>query len=305
MAASLFGMLGVVSREANDLGVGALPFVVWRAALATVALVGATVLMSALGRAPLPDPRGLPSRRRLALLATCIFGATLNIAMFAAFLRAPIALALICFYTFPAIVTVAAARIYDERLDRIRLGALLLSSGGLVLVVLAPLLQTGQIALDAVGIGLALFAAVCQASFILVSAPGYSPFRSLHVATYVVAAAVVITAALILATGELAGALRPLDEPRVWVWLLAGGLAGAAVPTTLFLAGIGMIGPSRAAILMTFEPVVGVALAAAFLGEQPGPLQLVGGVAVLAAAVILQASPSSRSRAEPEYPQLV
>ncbi|HWH23410.1 MAG TPA: EamA family transporter, partial [Candidatus Limnocylindria bacterium] len=72
---------------------------------------------------------------------------------------------------------------------------------------------------------------------------------------------------------------------------LAGGLAGAAVPTTAFIAGIGMIGPARAAILMTFEPVVGVLLAGMLLGEHPSELQLLGGAAVLAAAVVLQSRP--------------
>ena len=36
---------------------------------------------------------------------------------------------------------------------------------------------------------------------------------------------------------------------------------------------------------MTFEPLVGVTLAGLLLGEQPVPLQLVGGAAVVVAAV--------------------
>lgn len=41
---------------------------------------------------------------------------------------------------------------------------------------------------------------------------------------------------------------------------------------------------------MLFEPVVGVALAAWLLGESLQPIQLIGGVAILAAALILQRS---------------
>jgi drug/metabolite transporter (DMT)-like permease len=72
---------------------------------------------------------------------------------------------------------------------------------------------------------------------------------------------------------------------------------------------MGIIGPSRTAILMTLEPLVGVAIAGLWLGEEPLPLQLVGGAAVLAAAVVLQAGPRRGPRALPEdtgeYQQVV
>jgi drug/metabolite transporter (DMT)-like permease len=46
----------------------------------------------------------------------------------------------------------------------------------------------------------------------------------------------------------------------------------------------------RTGILMLFEPVVGVALAAALLDERILPIQAVGGLAILLAAVLLQRS---------------
>jgi len=305
LAASMFGTLGFVARSADDVGVGALSFVAWRAALATLVLVSVTLFVAARANAGLPDPRSLSRRQQLALLAVCLCGALLNIAMFAAFLRTTIALVLITFYTFPAIVTLLAVRLYGERLDRVRVGALVLSSAGLVLVVLAPALQSGELDIDLLGVGLALFAAVCQSAFILLSGRGFRPFRSLHVATYVVGGALVLSVALIFVLGETPELLHPLQDSRAWVWLVAGGVIGAAIPTTALLAGMGIIGPSRTAILMTFEPVIGVALAAALLGEQPVPLQLVGGAAVLAAAVILQAGPRTPVPADAEYPQLI
>ena len=50
----------------------------------------------------------------------------------------------------------------------------------------------------------------------------------------------------------------------------------------------------RAGIVMLWEPVVGVALAALLLGESLQPIQLVGGAAILAAAVILQRTTPGR-----------
>jgi drug/metabolite transporter (DMT)-like permease len=97
----------------------------------------------------------------------------------------------------------------------------------------------------------------------------------------------------------------PLSMPPTWVWIAAGGLIGAAVPTTAMLAGLGLIGPTRTAILMTFEPVVGVALAGLLLAEQPSPLQLVGGAAVLIAAIVLQIAPRASAEAEEAEVRLV
>ena len=55
------------------------------------------------------------------------------------------------------------------------------------------------------------------------------------------------------------------------------------------------IGGLRSGILMLFEPVVGVGLAAWLLHESLVPIQVVGALAILAAAVILQ-----RGSAEPD-----
>ena len=62
------------------------------------------------------------------------------------------------------------------------------------------------------------------------------------------------------------------------------------IPSVLFLTGIRSIGGTRTGILMLFEPVVGVLLAAAWLDESLRPIQILGGVAILGAALLLQRS---------------
>jgi drug/metabolite transporter, DME family len=308
VAAGLFGTLGIVSRLADEDGIGAFAFVFWRGALATTLLVGIIAGGLALRRTVLPDPRHLPPRKRWLLLIACAAGATLNIAIFVAFLRTEIAVVLISFYTFPAMVTLAAVRLYGERLDLARGGALILASAGLALVLLGPALETGRLDIDPIGVGLALLAAVCQAVFILISARGFAPFHAIHVGTYVIAAAALVALPLAVLAGDPAALIQPLVDSAAWPWLLAGGITGAAIPTTLLLTGMRVIGPSRAAILMTIEPVVGVVLAGLLLAETPVALQLAGGAAVLVAAVILQAGPRQGPRAVPEegeYQQVV
>jgi drug/metabolite transporter (DMT)-like permease len=63
-----------------------------------------------------------------------------------------------------------------------------------------------------------------------------------------------------------------------------------------FFAGLKRTGPSTAAILSTFEPVVTTALAALALGESLSGAQLAGGVLVLASVVVLQLRPPLQPR---------
>jgi drug/metabolite transporter (DMT)-like permease len=80
----------------------------------------------------------------------------------------------------------------------------------------------------------------------------------------------------------------PLHDGRALGLAVLAGTVGAGMPSVLFLVGIRAIGGTRAGILMLIEPVVGVTLAAVLLHEALRPVQLVGGGAILAAALLLQ-----------------
>ncbi len=77
-----------------------------------------------------------------------------------------------------------------------------------------------------------------------------------------------------------------------WPYLLLGGVVGAGIPTTLFIVGVRRIGGVRASILAMLEPVTGTILAALVLGETLRPVQVVGGLLVIAAGILLQRSPA-------------
>ena len=61
----------------------------------------------------------------------------------------------------------------------------------------------------------------------------------------------------------------------------------ALVSTLLFLTGLSRVGPSTAAILSTLEPPVTVTLVFLTFHQGLGPVQLLGALAVLGAAVIV------------------
>ena len=287
--ATLFATLGPLSRFAYERDMDPLSFVAWRVGLATVALVAVSWWRVATSRRARP---AFPGRRAAGSLALAtLAGLLLNLAIFAAFDRTTVALALLGFYTYPAMVAVVAVALGREPATRATLVALAVAVGGMVLVMIGGLGTAGELQFDALGMLLAVAAAACQTVFVTISRDGYKAVPADQAMTTILGGTVAGSVLIALAVGVDLG--RPLRDPGLLPILLAAGILGAAIPSLMFLVGIRLVGGTRAGILMLFEPVVGVALAAVLLGESLGPVQALGGVAILAAAVIVQRVPVS------------
>jgi drug/metabolite transporter (DMT)-like permease len=201
---------------------------------------------------------------------------------FAALERIDASLLALLLYTFPAIVAVAAVALGRERINGRRLTALALSSGGLALVVAGA----GAGALDPLGAGLGLGAALVYSAYILVSERIAGRMRP-----HVLAAFVCTGAAVSLTLGSaLLGELRPGELTLAgWGWLSCLVVISTVASISLFFAGLRRVGPTTASILATVEPLVTVLLAFLIFGETLGAVQVAGGALVLAAVVVLQA----------------
>jgi len=289
VAASLFGMLGPLSRFGAEAGVEGIAFTLWRALFGAAALGIGVVL-----RGGLADSwralAGLDARGRGALLLVSLMGLTLNAAIFTAFGRIPIALALMLFYTYPAGVAFVDVLLGRERATLTRVAALTLASGGVVLVLLGGLDLEAGITPDAIGILLALSAAASQVVFVTVSRTGYRLVPADTATGIILFVSVIGALPLAFLVGQGSGVVAPLQSLDPWPVLLFAGVVCAGLTSLLFLTAIRMIGGTRTGILMLIEPVVGVALAGLWLGETLAPIQAVGGALVLAGAMILQLS---------------
>jgi drug/metabolite transporter, DME family len=303
LAAACFGTLGPLTLFAADAGVSTLALVFWRGALGATCMglfIAARYLTRGMGVVPI---RAIPVRDRWFVGAAAAANAVLNLAVFVAFLRISIALALLVFYLYPALVALVSVAWLGERLDRIRWAALALSLAGMVLVV-AGAGDLGQ--LDALGIGLSFLGALGQTFYVLAARHGFAhvPGSQAAALTMAGAASLYLLAAVGLGlVGELAVPATSLEA--FWPVALAG-IIGAGVPTVAYITGIRRLGAPRAAILANFEPVVGVALAALLLAQQPAALQLVGGALIIVSGIVLQLRPRAdvgeHEAFEPEEP---
>jgi drug/metabolite transporter (DMT)-like permease len=211
---------------------------------------------------------------------------------FAALERIDASLLSLLLYTFPAIVAAAAVALGRERMTGRRLAALALSSAGLVLVVAGA----GTGALDPLGAGLGLGAALVYSTYILVSERIAGRVRP-----HVLAALVCTGAAASLTVGSaLLGELRPGElTASGWGWVASLAVVSTVGAISLFFAGLRRVGPTTASILATVEPLVTVLLAFLVFGETLGAVQLAGGTLVLGAVLVLQARRPGLRRAAP------
>ncbi len=288
LAAACFATLGPLSRFAGDAGVDSLTIVTWRAGIGATLVIGFLTFRVLLGGVRPVSLRALPVRDRWFMLAAAVANTLLNLAAFIAFERITIALTLLVFYLYPAGVAVASLLWFGERLDRLRWMALGVSLVGMALVV-AGVGELG--AIDGLGIGLAFVAALMQGFFVLAARHGFARVPGPQAAAMTMGGAFTFYLLIAAPIGLLGSLSQPLASSNALVPVVLAGVIGAGIPTVSFIVGIRRLGPSRAAILATLEPVIGVGLAAWLLAEQPTAVQLIGGAFILVAAVLLQLRP--------------
>jgi drug/metabolite transporter (DMT)-like permease len=264
----------VFGRLAADAGAGVVTTLLARFAIAA-ALFALLIRLTGRGRTRPP--------RRVVLIALALGagGYSLQSGLyFAAIGRLDVSLVSLLLYTYPAFVTLAALAL-GRAAPSLRTGvALTVASAGLVLVLLAA----GTGAFDLAGALIALGASLTYTSYILVSD------RIVDDVDPLVLSALVLTGAAFsfAVTGALTGSLDFALSPAAWLWIVLIAVVSTVIAVSCFFAGLRRVGPSEAAILSTFEPVVTVTLAFLVLGERLAPLQLAGGALVLGAVIVLQ-----------------
>ena len=232
--------------------------------------------------------RGASRRCSLAAIAS---NATMNLTLFLAFGAMTVPLVMAVYYTYPVLVAVAAIALGLERARPSRIAALALATAGLVLVLAVEIGPDASV--SAPGIALGFVAAACQATYFLVSRRGYDAVPPEQATSLILAGGAVLSGLMALTVGGGIGDAGWLRSPEAWLAILWAGTVGAAVAKVLLLVGIRRIGSTRAAVVMLAEPVIGVALAVVVLAQPLAPQQVVGGIAILVAAWIVQ-RPSGR-----------
>jgi drug/metabolite transporter (DMT)-like permease len=177
--------------------------------------------------------------------------------------------------------------LFGDRPSRRILGALLLALGGAGLLVW-PKFSAGAGAplagASLLGDGLAIAAAFSYAAYILAvrRARNRADAGRISLISSVICAAVCLAAALAL--GETI-----LPQSRTgWLAVIALGVISHAMGQGLITLALGHYGAGAASLVMVWPAMVSVLGAWAIFAEQPSPVQIFGGVAILSAVLMVR-----------------
>jgi drug/metabolite transporter (DMT)-like permease len=187
--------------------------------------------------------------------------------------------ALIVPTTIPVLTAVAASFV-GERLTATKIAGLAVASIGAALVIAAG--QTGE-AISSRRLGgdlLMLLGAGCWAIYTVLGTIALRTRSPLAIVTI----AAPIGALCLVPLGFLENGYADVPAWNVTVWLnvLYLALVGSVASFILFYWVVRRVGAGVAAMTSYLVPVMTLAMAVVFLGDRPQPLQLVGGVVILA-----------------------
>ncbi len=289
-----FGTSGTVIKPLLEAGWTPTAAVVARVLIAAAVLsVPAVVAMR--GRL---GPLWRARRRVLAYGVVAV--AVTQLAYFAAVERIPVGTALLIEFLAPVLLVIAVT-IRSRRMPaRVVLAGSVAAVAGLILVI-----GPGGSVLDPVGVLFAALAALGLAAYFVLGA-----VRDDDLPPIALAAASLMVAGLVLA-GLAAVGLLPFAAPPVSVEL-AGWTVPWFVPVAIVavfstalayvtgIAGTGRLGSRVASFVGLLEVVFAAAISWLVLGEELGPLQLVGGALILAGVALVRAE--RRQHVAPEPP---
>lgn len=187
----------------------------------------------------------------------------------------------------PVAVVLGGWLMFGERPTRRILGALALALGGAMMLVLpkfagAP--AAGAAPSGLLGDSLAVCAAIAYAGYILAvrRARDSADAGRISLISSALCAAFCLAAASLLGETVIPGSLTG------WLAVIALGLVSHALGQGLITLSLGHYGASAASLVMVWPALVSVLAAWAIFGEQPGPAQAFGGVAILAAVLLVR-----------------
>lgn len=270
VSGAAFGLLPWFARVAYDHGAGPLGLLTARFTIAAIGLLVMRIV-SQRGRA-------WPERRlamQLFLLGALGYAVQSSF-YFYAIKRMDVSLGTVIFYTFPVLVVLAGWVVFGARPTRSMVACL-------ATVVVGAALTAGEVPSGTfIGVAAMLCAAAWYTCYILVSS------RIAHRAGALTSLTIVMIGASFTHLVAIPFHGDPLPQDATGWWAVAAAaVVSTIVGMGLFFAGVARLGPGRAAILSTIEPVVSIGVGVLALGEALNAARVVGAVAVLTGVTVL------------------
>jgi drug/metabolite transporter (DMT)-like permease len=186
-------------------------------------------------------------------------------------------LAALILYIYPILVMIWSALWLQEKVTFRTLTSLLVAIIGLLLI-----LGEGFGELHPVGLFYAITASVIYSIYIVIGSKTVSKVSPIIFTAYIATAASISYVFIFLLTDEWHSI-----TPVAWAAIVAFSISTMVIAVLGLFAGMGLIGPSRASIISTLEPMVTIFFASLLFREYFNALQWVGGLLILTSVLIL------------------
>jgi drug/metabolite transporter (DMT)-like permease len=273
-SATGFATLAIFAKLAYSSGLGTEQTLAFRFLLAAI---GMWVVAVVIGQNPLRlNPHQLVT---LIGLGGLVYTAQ-ALTYFIALRSLPASLVVLIAYIYPSLVVVAGWLFLRRMVSRWHWFALAASFAGVAMLVGGTRFEFSW------ALVLAIASPTIYTGYILIG-------ERVMTSVPAVAASAVIMSGAAVAFCLLAALNHELALPRnVSGWAVGVGIAlfPTMLAISLFMAGLPRVGAARAALVSTVEPVITVVLAVVLLGDRLAAVQVMGGVLVLLAVIVIQAA---------------
>jgi drug/metabolite transporter (DMT)-like permease len=270
IAATSFGVCDTLAKLIFADGVDALT-------LALIRGVVGLVIMFVYLRFGSPPVPAMP-RARLFALGLGVLFAAIVFGLFEAIDLITVPIAVLTYFIYPLLTGIGGAIFGLERLGWRGMLAAVAAFFGLTLMIGAYPHH-----LSPAGIGLAVGAAICRATFLLVARAELQKTDPRLTTWYSLVSSTAIFAIAAAATMNWHGP----QTAHGWILVIILSIGVAISILTLYISTV-RIGPFRSALIMNLEPLLATLLSAVLLGDVITPIQGIGAAVMLAALVAFQ-----------------
>nr|WP_225953910.1 EamA family transporter [Kibdelosporangium phytohabitans] len=204
---------------------------------------------------------------------------------FAAVSRLPVGIAMLLEFTAPLLVA-----LWVRFVRKTILPAKAWAGTAVAVFGLAMVAQVWDgLRLDAIGVLAGVASAICAACYFLVGEHGLATMHPLTIATYGLLVGAVILCAVAppwTLPVEVLAAPTPLGP--VWTLLVAVAVLSTVVAYSVGMSALRLLPSNVVSVLSLAEPVIATTVAWALLDEQLSVIQIMGGIALLAGAFVVQ-----------------
>jgi drug/metabolite transporter (DMT)-like permease len=278
-AATLWGLSGAFAKILLARGIGPLEIAFWRAGFGWVLFAG-----HALARGRLRvSGRDLPAVLLFGLLCISVFYGAYQVAI----REAGMAVAVMLLYTAPAWVASFAWVVLGEPMRRGTVAGVILTLVGVGLLSLGPSLGAGELRVGAFGLAAGLVSGLTYALYYI--------FGKRYLPQYATET-LFLYALPVGAVGLVAFVDFAPKSTVEWLLLVVFAAVSSYLAFSIYYAGLRRLDATRASVIATFEPVVGVAAGMILFGERLGAWGLAGGATIVGAVVLVVLTTDGPSR---------